>query len=140
MSRSGYSDECDGWALIRWRGAVMAAIRGRRGQQTLRDILSALDAMPVKALAAESLVTEEGSFCTLGALGASRDMQLDQLDPYDSDGVAKAFDIAPALAREIVFVNDEGGPWIQEQPEARWQRMRRWVEENLKPDAKLSGG
>lgn len=114
MSRSGYSDECDGWALIRWRGAVMAAIRGRRGQQTLRDILSALDAMPVKALAAESLVTEEGSFCTLGALGASRDMQLDQLDPYDSDGVAKAFDIAPALAREIVFVNDEGGPWIQE--------------------------
>ena len=32
MSRSGYTDECDGWELVRWRGAVNSAIRGKRGQ------------------------------------------------------------------------------------------------------------
>lgn len=26
MSRSGYVDDCDVWALIRWRGAVKQAI------------------------------------------------------------------------------------------------------------------
>jgi hypothetical protein len=41
MSRSGYSDDCDGWALIRWRGAVNSAIKGRRGQQALREIVAA---------------------------------------------------------------------------------------------------
>ena len=29
MSRSGYTDECDGWELVRWRGAVNSAIRGK---------------------------------------------------------------------------------------------------------------
>lgn len=32
MSRCGYSDDYDQWALIRWRGAVESAIRGKRGQ------------------------------------------------------------------------------------------------------------
>lgn len=37
MSRSGYTDEDDIWAMIRWRGAVTSAIRGKRGQQALRE-------------------------------------------------------------------------------------------------------
>lgn len=131
MSRSGYSDDCDGWALIRWRGAVAAAIRGRRGQQTLREILAALDAMPVKALAAESLVTAEGSFCTLGALGSQRGIDLAALDPEDPDGVASAFGVAPALVKEVVYENDEGGWNCQESPEARWGRMRAWVASHI---------
>ncbi|KGC50992.1 hypothetical protein DO66_5867 [Burkholderia pseudomallei] len=36
MSRSGYSDDCGGWSLIRWRGAVNSAIKGARGQKFLR--------------------------------------------------------------------------------------------------------
>ena len=32
MSRSGYSDGLDEWAMIRWRGAVKSAIRGARGR------------------------------------------------------------------------------------------------------------
>ena len=56
MSGSGYNDDCDGWALIRWRGAVASAIRGRRGQAFLRDLLAALDAMPDKRLVADALV------------------------------------------------------------------------------------
>jgi len=41
MSRSGYSDDCDVWALIRWRGAVKSAIRGARGQAMLRELIQA---------------------------------------------------------------------------------------------------
>ena len=70
MSRSGYTDDYDGWDLIRWRGAVHSAIRGRRGQAALREIIAALDALPEKWLAANSLETADGDYCTLGALGS----------------------------------------------------------------------
>ena len=45
MSRSGYTDDYDDgyeWANIRWRGAVKSAIRGKRGQATLKAILDAM--------------------------------------------------------------------------------------------------
>ena len=61
MSRSGYSEDCDGWALVRWRGAVKSAIRGQRGQAFLRELLAALDAIPDKRLIAEELVDAQGA-------------------------------------------------------------------------------
>lgn len=128
MSRSNYTDDCDDqWALIRWRGAVNSAIKGRKGQKLLSDTLKALDAMPEKRLIANVLVTEGGEYCTLGVLGAARGLDLTELDPDDSDRVAEAFGIADALAREIVYINDEGGPWGGETPEQRWSRVRSWV-------------
>ncbi len=133
MSRSGYSDDCDGWALIRWRGAVTAATRSKRGQAMLRDLLAALDAMPEKALVADSLVTADGEFCALGALGAVRGLDLKALDPEDAKAVAQAFGVAPALVKEIVFENDnDWGYYLQkEHPAARWGRMRAWVASQL---------
>lgn len=51
MSRSGYADWCDdNWAMIRWRGAVASAVRGKRGQAFLRELATTLDAMPEKRL------------------------------------------------------------------------------------------
>lgn len=161
MSRSGYSDDCDGWALIRWRGAVESAIRGKRGQQLLREIAAALDAMPEKELAAESLVTADGEVCALGAVGRVRGIDLAALDPEDPYQVAEAFGVAPALVKEIVYLNDEGvddfdwvdvevcGPMRPNWPDwgshrrsvrvakpwvanSRWHHMRAWVAQNLK--------
>jgi hypothetical protein len=43
------------WSHIRWRGAVASAIRGGRGQAFLREMLAAMDAMPVKRLVANEL-------------------------------------------------------------------------------------
>ena len=63
MSRSGYVDEIENWALIRWRGQVASAIRGRRGQRLLRDLLVALDAMPEKELIVHELETASGGMC-----------------------------------------------------------------------------
>src|SRR5437868_4429286 len=103
MSRSGYSDDCDGWAAIRWRGAVAAATKGARGQALLREMMAALDAMPVKELVAHELEAE-GSYCALGVVGKARGLDMAKLDPEDRDQVAEAFGIAPALAAEIVYV------------------------------------
>ncbi|WP_076903015.1 hypothetical protein [Burkholderia pseudomallei] len=131
MSRSGYSDDCGGWSLIRWRGAVNSAIKGARGQKFLRELAAALDAMPEKRLIANELRSADGEFCTLGVLGDVRGIEMSRLDPDDRDSVAEAFGIAPALAAEIVFENDDAC-WYGEKPEARWKRMRQWVESNLR--------
>lgn len=112
MSRSGYSDDCDGWALVRWRGAVKSAIRGARGQAMLRETLAALDALPEKRLAAESLINSEGEYCTLGALGRARGIDMGEIDPECREEVASVFGVAEALAAEIMHINDEWtSPW-----------------------------
>lgn len=129
MSRSGYSDSCDGWDLIRWRGAVAAAIRGARGQKLLRDMLAALDAMPEKRRLISGSLEEEGEVCALGCVGKARGMDLSRIDPYDYEGVAEAFGIAQALAQEIAYVNDDWGR--RATPEERWRIVRRWVAEQI---------
>ncbi|KJU81031.1 hypothetical protein N619_01330 [Ectopseudomonas oleovorans] len=130
MSRSGYSDDCDGWELICWRGAVNSAIKGKRGQAFLIELRDALDAMPEKRLISEELEAD-GQFCTLGVLGAKRGIDMKGVDPDDRESVASLFGIAPAMAAEIVFENDEVGSWRNESPEDRWKRMRKWVEDNI---------
>jgi hypothetical protein len=138
LSRSGYSDECEPWALICWRGAVKAAITGSRGQQLLRDMRDALDAMPVKRLIRGDLQNMGGDVCALGAVAKAKGIAVDAVDPYDREGVAKMFNIAPALAAEIAYENDEDFRyWREETDERRWERMRAWVESNLaKPDSR----
>ena len=130
MSRSGYSDDCDGWSLICWRGAVTSALKGRRGQEFLEQLAESLDEMPVKRLIAHNLEAQ-GEFCTIGVLGAKRGVHMANIDPNDREEVARVFGIAPAMAAEIVFMNDEGS-YLAETPEQRWARMRKWVGEQLK--------
>ncbi|WP_057921112.1 hypothetical protein [Lysobacter capsici] len=130
MSRSGYSDDMeDLWAFIRYRGAVTSGIRGARGQRLLRQLLEALDAMPDKRLSAGDL-EKDGCHCALGVIGAARGLDMSSIDPHRSAQVSRAFDIAEAVAREIVFENDENGHW-DETPEGRWVRMRTWVQSQL---------
>lgn len=137
-SRSGYHYDLDHWALIKWRGQVASAIRGRRGQKMLRDLLAALDAMPEKALITHELETAEGDVCALGALGKQRGIDMSKIDAEEPDDVAAAFDIAPQLAREVVYENDEGA-WRDETPETRWQRMRNWVASKIIADKEEAG-
>lgn len=125
MSRSQYIDDCDdNWQMIKWRGMVSSAIRGKRGQQFLKDLLTALDAMPVKALIADEL-EQDGEVCAIGALGKARGIDMSKIDPEDPPQVAGAFNIAECLAQEVVFENDE--QCSHETPEQRWVSMRRWV-------------
>ncbi|MCF5708940.1 hypothetical protein GIV19_16790 [Pseudomonas syringae] len=138
MSRSGYNDgDGDQWGMICWRGAVKSALRGKRGQEFLKELAVAMDAMPVKRLVAEELQAD-GEFCTLGVVGHARGMDMGKIDPDDSEFVAEQFGIAESMTREIVWENDEHpgiydqvSGWRRETPEERWKRMRNWVDSQI---------
>lgn len=130
MSRSGYSDDCNGWSLIRWRGAVASALRGKNGQAFLREALAALDALPKPELIKNDLAAD-GAFCLLGAVGKARSADLSAVDTWDHEGVAALFGLPHAMACEIMHENDDGGIYSGETPRARWERMRAWIVANL---------
>jgi hypothetical protein len=107
-----------------WRGVIMSATRGKRGQAFFRALVEALDAMPDKRLVAGELETEEGSVCALGCLGKHRGIAIGSVDTEDWDKLGELFDIAPQLAQEVMHVNDERG---QQSPEDRWRAVRHWA-------------
>ena len=129
MSRAQYSEDIDGWELIRWRGAVAKAIKGKRGQAFLREMLIALDALPDKRLIAHEL-EKDSEVCAIGSVGKARGIDLSTVDPEDYGGVAATFGVSQALVREIEFVNDD---WLdyRETPEQRFQLVRSWVAKHI---------
>lgn len=150
MSRSGYSDDCENIGL--WRSAVDRATFGKRGQAFFKRLVTALDAMPVKRLITGEIVNSSGDVCALGAVDP-----VARVDPEDCYAVGEHFRIAPALAAEIAYMNDERfggeycyaegpdrqsvavsyrahcGVWtfIEYSPEERWSRMRAWAQKQI---------
>ena len=156
MSRSGLSEDCDEqWMQALWIGQVRNATRGKRGQKFYRELLAAFDAMPAKELHAEVFDDpDDGKVCALGVLARARGIDATKFDP-DDDQVAEELacdlDVAPCLARTVIWENDEGEYgrtiWLRfeelhgerlahitETPDQRWQRMRNWVAKQLKED------
>lgn len=143
MSRSGYSDDLDDLALGRWRAQLASAIRGKRGQAFLRDLLAALDAMPEKRLVRQEFEAD-GEVCTLGCIARARGIDMSKFDPEDDyvgHEIGPALGIAHQLAREIMYENDEFYIWdpskgrIRDDPaegEKRWKYMRAWVVEQIR--------
>ena len=134
MSRSGYDED---WGedfpnqLAFYRGTVDRAIAGKRGQAFLKDLAAALDAMPNKRLVS-SAFESDGEVCALGAVGRAKGVRLPQGDDFDDLDIdyrtlSQQLDVAAPMAREIVWTNDECSA-RNETPEARWTRMRAWVE------------
>lgn len=135
MSRSGYSD--DGDYLELYRQSVECSLLGKRGQALLKRLRDALDAMPVKQLIRGDFVTPTGAVCALGAV----DPTFNPRDPEDWDAVAAHFNIAPSMAREIMYLNDEWDEYRREPEtaEQRWTRMREWVAKQIGPDDDATG-
>ncbi len=152
MGRSGYSewddyDEASQWAMIRQSGARKAALRGKRGQAFLRRLAAALDAMPVKALiaipeypegenadAAGRLGSPAGAVCVLGSLAAACGMKPHEIDATKHNDLAKMFDVAPTIVRDLEWENDQTyatGPDGATEDERRWKCLRHWVDENI---------
>ena len=135
MSRSGYS--VDSWEedypneAEMFRANVRRTLEGKKGQLFLRELATAMDAMPEKKLIANELIDAQGDCCTMGVICAVRNLDVSKLDYEDPDQVGKALGIKSMMAREIAYMNDEGVD-TEETPEARWTRMRKWVSDNLK--------
>jgi len=144
MSRCGYIDDCDcdQWEMIKWRGQVASAIRGKRGQAFIMELLDALEAMPEKRLIANTLSRPEPVYgppegpvgvCAIGSVGLKRGLDMSDLDPEDYDRVSETFGIARQLVREIEYENDEAWFGYDRTPEARWQHMHDWAMKQLRP-------
>jgi len=139
VSRHQYSDDLDQQDMAMWRGRVMSAIRGKRGQRLLTDLRDALDAMPEKRLVTGLLVNAGGEACALGALCLHRkamtreEMLAFVVDNEDDDPewtnamLSEKLDAAECLIREIEYENDDSGGT----PEQRWTYMRKWCERNI---------
>lgn len=157
MSRSGYSDDGaesaeEQWAHIRWRGAVNSALRGKRGQAFLRELIEVLDAMPVKELHADLFVDDDPEattcrVCAMGAVWKARGLPTDEsmryVDPDDweafeqTEAFGEQLGIAPAMAREIASINDD--PYGCYSPRQRYEAVRRWAICELRGDLPSNG-
>jgi hypothetical protein len=140
MIRSGYTEDYDEDypnALDLYRNAVACAFKGKRGQAFLLELLGVLDAMPDKKLAANVWVEPSGASCALGAVALARglEQQFSAFDPYDSsaaENAAHLLNIAPAMARELVWINDDD--FVRDETdEDRWVRVRAAVKGLIKP-------
>lgn len=136
MSRSGYTDDYpesreEAWSSICWRGAVVSALRGKRGQAFLREMLAALDALPVQRLIAGDL-EYEGEVCAIGSVGRARGMDMSDIEAEDREMIAARFGIAEAMVGEIEYQNDEAA-LFGETAEQRFVRVRAWIVEKISP-------
>lgn len=139
MSRSGYVDDLEPLELGRWRGRVASAIRGKRGQALLRDILAGMDALPEKVLILGELRNQEGDCCAMGAACLKRGVDTVDIDPAAPEEVAAALDVADCLAQEVAAVNDDWGG-RDETPAQRFERVRAWVEKQLRAGGPSAAG
>jgi hypothetical protein len=125
VSRSGYSDDLEPLSLGRWRAQIASATRGKRGQQFFRELVAALDALPERKLTAYSLSDRTtGEVCALGALGKAKGADISALDTRDYDTLGELFNIAPQLAQEVMYNNDERHCATDEE---RWATVRDWA-------------
>lgn len=159
MSRFGDSDESDiPYAL--WRGNVERALKGKRGQQALREMREALLALPEKKLINGALadVTYDDDdkpipvgFCAVGAFAFFKRVKagepvedvlesLKQIpDDYDNEegtiDEGRRQGLVNCLAYEFAQVNDDGlDQWRDTiTDEERYARYLAWVESQIAP-------
>ena len=163
MSRSGYTEYGDNdWTLIKYRGMVASAFRGKRGIEFLRSLRVALDAIPDKKLIAHELQNKAGGVCAIGAVGKMRGIDMTEMDAEivtDDESLAKMFNISNVMVREVEWENDLDGDsfwWKTNKTtlnadgeqvndhghtkeefearfdEARWSRVSHWVDQSIK--------
>lgn len=149
MSRSGYSYDLDQWDLIRWRGAVASAIRGKRGQALLKELEAALLVLPEKKLCKYDFANPDtGEVCALGEVAlkqrldkgmalteALKEIQEKYPEGEEAEVIAAEMNVADALVKEITYINDDD--YENSTPEKRYEVILAWVRENIvKPKGK----
>lgn len=139
-----------------WDANCRRSIRGKAGQQALREFETALLALPEKRLIRGALVNSDGDVCAIGCYGRYKGLDLSKFDPeYDSDDVGIAAGMPRLLAWSVVALNDitldvvwevaegplnrydatyQGGiPLIRDMaPEERYDKVLAWVRAHIK--------
>jgi hypothetical protein len=134
-----YDDDSDPSQEGLAAGALRSAIRGERGQRFIRDLVQALDALPLPDLAAGALEDEEtGCPCAFGAVRRFRGADAVPLwfhpmeEDVTPDNLAKPFNVSKTLAWAVVQVNEDGMIGNDEETRRlRWKRVRDWAVRRL---------
>jgi hypothetical protein len=129
--RINYSDEEDfSGQFGLWQGNCERSIRGRKGQEELRELRAALLALPDKRLLLGSLEDEEGGVCAIGAYAKRKGVDLSKFDvDSDTDEVGIAAGMPPLVAWKVVEMNDLQLDDVT--PEERYEKMLAWVESKI---------
>lgn len=141
-----------------WQANCRRSMKGKAGQQALRDLEAALLALPDKRLIHGSLVDDQGGVCAIAAYGKYKGVDLSKFDPEDSSNEVGIEAGMPRLvAWKVVELNDvlldtvweiadgplqrwsatyKGGiPLIREMtPEERYEKVLTWVRSQLGVD------
>lgn len=158
--RINYSDDEDRpgqFAL--WDANVKRSVRSKRGQQELRELETALLALPDKRLVHGRLVTDDGDVCAIGCYAKHKGLDLSKFDSEDeSDEVGIAAGMPRLVAWKVVALNDieiddyyvtcegptvpyslhayyHGGGYSERRrytPEQRYEKVLAWVQEQLR--------
>ena len=155
MARLNYSDDEDfsGQCAL-WQANCRRSLRGLAGQRALRDLETALLALPEPRLIRDRL-WQDGEVCAIGAYAQYKGLDIRTWDPEDeSDEVGVAAGMPRLVAWKVVEFNDidlnvvwevADGPLNRYQatyhggtalvrdmtPEERYQRMLAWVQRQL---------
>jgi hypothetical protein len=139
----------DMWGYVRYRGALRNAIKGKRGQAFLKELLEAIEALPEKKLAVGAFRDRDGCASALGALALKRGHSPDELAGFHymtPDQLARFFGIQPVLIRHIVHMHDVEIPFIcayrhnnitleiEDDEETRaeaWRDMHNWLNRSI---------
>jgi hypothetical protein len=143
MSRSGYrADFQADYVLNLYRANVDRCIAGKHGQKLLKELVEALDAMPVKELIPNSFMEKSGRVCALGAVAKKRSLDTSDLMRNEEDCIraltAERFAVKEMLTNEIMFMNDE----VVENFVTTWVDiegpMRHWEQKSKRADVSKS--
>jgi len=142
MSRLYYEDDYDYWQEGLQRGWLRSAIRGKRGQQFLRELVLALDALPTPELSCGALEdSKTGCCCAFGAVRRFRGPENIKLwfhpeeEDMTPDNLAEPFGVSPTLAWAVVQANDEdmNDGNTEQSRRRRWAEVRAWAVRHLLP-------
>lgn len=156
MSRISYSDDPDYPGQFElWQANCRRSLKGKAGQAALRELETALLALPEKRLIAEQLFDDEGEVCAIGALAKHKGQLTDDLRAWgerEMEEVGVHLGMPRLVAWKVVELNDFhltgsdlvtcAGPyrWPAEKPkvwvpitaESRYQQILAWVQRQLK--------
>jgi hypothetical protein len=155
--RLNYSDE-EKWTgqFALFDANCRRSIRGKAGQQALRELETALLALPEKRLIKDALEDESGGVCAIACYGKYKGVDLSKFEnDYASDEVGIAAGMPRLVAWKVVALNDieldtvwelahgpldrydatyQGGiPLIRDMTsEERYEKVLAWVQQQLR--------
>jgi hypothetical protein len=131
MSRIGYSEDEDyPGQFSLYQANCKRSIRGKMGQEELKELRAALLSLPDERLIRGSLQDEEGGVCAIGAYAKHKGLDLSKFDAKEAtDEVGMAAGMPSLVAWKVVEVNDLELCGMT--PEKRYRAMLSWVESQI---------